>query len=116
MAKNKLTPSASDKIQGTSYKARYEENRRRRLEKHLKNQPNDEQAQEALKNISYRRQKPNVQGGWVAKHLRDTPIFKGVTGRKSLKRAAWVQSQINRGEAYGRALSYVRVEDKKKAA
>lgn len=105
--------SESQKAQATTYKGRYEANRRRKLESHLKRQPNDEQAQAALNNIAYRRKKPNTQGGWVAKHLRESPLFKGVTGRKSLKFCGWVKAQMNRGDALGRAQSFEQKKEQK---
>ncbi len=111
----KKNQSASDKIQASHYSGRYEANRRRKLESHLKRQPNDEQAQAALKNITYRRKKPNTQGGWVAKNLRETPLFKGVTGRKSLKFCGWVKAQMKRGEALGRAQSFEQKKQQKAA-
>lgn len=112
----KRNQSASDKAHASQYANRYEANRRRKLEAHLRKQPNDEQAQAALKNITYRRKKPGTQGGWVAKHLRETPLFKGVTGRKSLKYCGWVLAQMKRGEALGRAESFQERNQKQKKA
>ena len=58
---------------GKSYKAQYEaykgratKNRRRRLEKHLKENPEDTVAKEALNgNLAYRRKKPKSKLGWI---------------------------------------------------
>jgi hypothetical protein len=44
---------------------RYEKNRKRRLERHLKAYPEDAVAQAALGNIKYRRYTPNTKGGWA---------------------------------------------------
>lgn len=54
----------SDKAQYSAYKSqgRYAKNKRAKLERHLKKFPNDEQAQEALKNVSSdpKRKTPNT--------------------------------------------------------
>ena len=39
---------------------RFEKNKRRKIEKHLKKFPNDERAKNALKGISYSRKTPNA--------------------------------------------------------
>jgi len=51
----------------SSYKAagRYEKNRERNLKAHIKQYPEDENAQKALKSIKYRRKKPGAKQGWV---------------------------------------------------
>ena len=54
---------------------KYEKNRKRRLERHLKAYPDDACAQAALKNITYRRYTPKVVGGWIN---RKDPAFHGV--------------------------------------
>lgn len=61
--KGKLHRSASDTSQAKAYASRYADNRIARLERHLKRQPDDVQAQKALKraqngDVPYRRQKP----------------------------------------------------------
>ncbi len=45
--------------------SRYTTNRRRRLNKHLANNPNDTTALAAVGNITYRRRKPKSKSGWV---------------------------------------------------
>ena len=55
MAKGK-TSSKSNQEHYKNY--RYESNRKERLERLLKQQPNNEQLKAALSNIHYRRQKP----------------------------------------------------------
>ena len=59
---------ASKKNAYANYKAesRYEKNRRKRLERAIKQQPNNEQLKQALNSISYRRKKPNSKYGWVS--------------------------------------------------
>ena len=57
----KKTAREANKRAAKRYKdeGRYEKNRKRRLEKHIKNHEQDEQAKEALKKpIEYRRKKP----------------------------------------------------------
>jgi len=58
MAKGKKT-SKSNQEHFKSY--RYEENRKARLEKLAKEQPNNEQIQGALRNIHYRRRTPKAR-------------------------------------------------------
>jgi hypothetical protein len=53
------TSSKSDKAYHDSYKSKYEKNRVRRLNRHIKSHPNDSVAVKALGNAkSYRRQDP----------------------------------------------------------
>lgn len=54
---------------------KYEKNRKRRLERHLKKYPNDETAKKALGKIEYRRYKPHTRGGWID---RKDPAFQGL--------------------------------------
>lgn len=69
-----------------SYYARYksnkvwETNRKRKLERTLKAQPNNEQVKTALKSIVYRRQTPKTQM-WSATWIRTAKLFKEFTGR-----------------------------------
>lgn len=58
---NKKVTSPGQKLLYAAYKAtnRYDKNRKRRLDRHLKAHPNDKQAEKARKGvITYRRQKP----------------------------------------------------------
>lgn len=68
MAKAK-SQGASKKNARAAYKSenRYEKNRRKRLERVLKEQPNNEQVRDALKkpSLEYRRYKPKTKYGWV---------------------------------------------------
>ena len=72
-SKGKLKRSPSDAAYYKNYS--YETNRRKRLEKLAKEQPNNEQIQSALKNIHYRRKTPSKKLGWVDR--RDTRIVGG---------------------------------------
>ena len=70
----------------TAYYARYktsrtwEVNRKRRLERTLKEQPNNEQVKQALKNMVYRRRTPTNRV-WSASWIRVAKILKEFTGR-----------------------------------
>lgn len=68
--------------QASSYKAnkRWETNRKARLERTIKAQPNNEQAKLALKGMVYRRKTP-VTRVWSASWVRVAKIFKEFTGR-----------------------------------
>lgn len=75
MAKAKQQ-GAAKKNARAAYKSenRYEKNRRARLERALKKQPNNEQIKDALKNIKYRRYIPKNKYGWVSsKDVRFNP-------------------------------------------
>ena len=65
-----------------SYKVskRWESNRRKKLEKQLKLQPNNEQVKKAMSNIYYRRKTPVVRE-WSATTIRMAKIIKLFTGR-----------------------------------
>jgi hypothetical protein len=70
----------------TAYYARYktsrvwETNRKRRLERTLKAQPNNEQVKQALKGMVYRRKTPTNRP-WSASWVRVAKILKEFTGR-----------------------------------
>lgn len=70
----------------TAYYARYktsrvwESNRKRRLERALKAQPENEQIKRALKNMVYRRRTP-TNHVWSASWVRTAKIIKAFTGR-----------------------------------
>lgn len=68
--------------QASSYKAnkRWETNRKARLERTIKAQPNNEQAKLALKGMVYRRKTPTTRV-WSASWIRVAKIFKEFTGR-----------------------------------
>lgn len=67
--------------QAASYKAnkRWETNRKRRLERTLKEQPNNQQVKDALKAMVYRRKTPNVRE-WSASWIAKAKIIKMFTG------------------------------------
>ena len=56
--------------------SKYNKNRKRDLAKHIKQNPTDECAKTALKNVEYRRKKPNTKGGWVD---RKQEVYQGLT-------------------------------------
>lgn len=80
-----MAASKTSKSQ-TAYYARYkasrvwESNRKARLERALKAQPENEQIKRALKNIVYRRKTPNTRT-WSASWIRTAKIIKEFTGR-----------------------------------
>lgn len=66
----------------SNYKSskKWESNRKRKLERTLKAQPNNEQVKNALKDISYRRKTPNNRE-WSASWIKVAKIFKMFEGR-----------------------------------
>lgn len=93
--------SASDKAYYSSYN--YEAQRRKRLERHLKRQPNDEQAQTALKNIHHRGPRPsNNKGGWMTRSMMIFDFYDDKKGPKldnvSPKTLAWMRSIMKKAE------------------
>lgn len=64
------------------YKANkiWEVNRKRRLERALKDQPNNEQIKQALKGMVYRRKTPKTRV-WSASWIKLARLIKQVTGR-----------------------------------
>jgi IS30 family transposase len=66
----------------SSYKAssKWQSNRKRRLEKLLKTQPNNEQIKDALKNLKYRRKVPVGKSIWSHSNIRLARLFKLFTG------------------------------------
>ena len=74
--KNKSqTSTVSSKGSGTA-----EANRKQKLLKLLKQQPNNQQIQDALVNIKYRRKTPKTQE-WSKTDIRLAQLFKEFTGR-----------------------------------
>lgn len=59
---------------------RWESNRKRRLERVLKEQPNNEQVKQALKSMVYRRKTPNTSP-WTHSWIRTARLIKSITGR-----------------------------------
>ena len=80
MAKGKKVRSDSSKQYFNTYN--YEANRKRRLQKLAKEQPENEQIKNALKNIHYRRKKPINKLGWID---RSDPIFRDSDGKPDIK-------------------------------
>lgn len=82
-----MAKSASKSKQ--SYSANYKSsskwmsNRKRKLEKQLKLQPNNEQVKEALKNIKYRRKTPGDKSIWSKQNIAIAKLFKEVSGHAS---------------------------------
>lgn len=79
----------------TSYKAssQYEKNRRRDLQTHLKDHPNDEVAQKAVGSIKYRRKKPNAKNGWTfAAFKNESKEFRSTVRTKS-ESMFWAQAR-----------------------
>lgn len=58
----------------------WEVNRKRRLERALKAQPNNEQIKQALKGMVYRRKTPKTQV-WSSSWIKTAHLIKQVTGR-----------------------------------
>lgn len=76
------TSSKSKQNQYASYKSsnRMQTNRKRKLLKLLKQQPNNEQIKQALLNIKYRRKTPKTKE-WSKTDIKTAKLFKLVTGR-----------------------------------
>jgi IS30 family transposase len=66
----------------SSYKAhsKWQSNRKRKLEKLLKTQPNNEQIKHALKNLKYRRKVPGANSIWSKQNIQVAKLFKLFTG------------------------------------
>jgi hypothetical protein len=69
----------------SSYKSsnKWQSNRKRKLEKLLKTQPNNEQIKQALKNLKYRRKIPQGKSMWTKQNIQTAKLFKLFTGRAS---------------------------------
>lgn len=80
MARSSKSKSAEK--QSSVYKAnrRWETNRKRRLERALKTQPNNEQIKTALKQMVYRRKTP-VNRIWSASWIQAAKVIKLFTGK-----------------------------------
>ena len=62
---------------------RWATNRKIKLTRVLKQQPNNEQIKDALANIKYRRHTPNTKTVWSHDNIRVAKLFKEFTGRAS---------------------------------
>lgn len=82
-----MASSASKSRQAYSnlYKSstRWATNRKIKLTRVLKQQPNNEQVKDALANIKYRRHTPNGKTVWSHSNIRIAKLFKEFTGRAS---------------------------------
>lgn len=94
-------------------KATYNKNRKRDLNKHIKENPNDECAKKALGNVHYRRKKPNNKGGWID---RKSDAFQGLTKSQamSLARALKLAKKVTNELMYEK--NYKNINPKKKQA
>lgn len=79
------TVSKSKQVYATLYKSstRWATNRKIKLQRALKQQPNNEQIKDALANIKYRRHTPNGKTVWSHGNIRLAKLFKEFTGRAS---------------------------------
>jgi hypothetical protein len=79
------TVSKSKQAYSALYKSttRWATNRKIKLTRVLKQQPNNEQIKEALANIKYRRHTPNGKSVWSHSNIRVAKLFKEFTGRAS---------------------------------
>lgn len=82
-----MAKSASKSKQNYSalYKSsnRWKSNRERKLQKLLKEQPNNKQIELALKDVRYRRKTPGVNGSWSKTNIQIAKLFKLFTGKAS---------------------------------
>lgn len=57
-------------------KGSYTTNKKRKIEKHLKSHPNDNQSLQALKNVGpYSRKKPTSKLGWINESVRNASTY-----------------------------------------
>jgi hypothetical protein len=77
--------SKSKQAYSALYKSstRWATNRKIKLTRLLKQQPNNEQIKDALANIKYRRHTPNSKTVWSHGNIRLAKLFKEFTGRAS---------------------------------
>lgn len=77
--------SKSKQAYSALYKSstRWATNRKIKLTRLLKQQPNNEQIKEALGNIRYRRKTPTTKTVWSHTNIRLAKLFKEFTGRAS---------------------------------
>ena len=126
---SKLKPGAGRKAKFTSYamKGNFSKNAKRKLAKHLKAHPNDQQAVTALAGVASRkiRTKPVAKLGWVKESLRAAMAFvpylnsKGqVIVIKSVEHFSQVANTYSQPIPVTRsaAKAYARIKKKKKVA
>lgn len=80
MANNKRSKSAENYSAMYKSTKRQEKNRKTKLERQLKIQPNNEQVKQALKDIKYRRKTPTARE-WSATWITTAKIIKLFSGR-----------------------------------
>lgn len=61
--------------------SKWQSNRKRKLLKQLKLQPNNEQVKDALTNIKYRRKAPGQKAMWSKTNIQIAKLFKMFTGK-----------------------------------
>jgi hypothetical protein len=78
--------SKSKQAYSALYKSstRWATNRKIKLQRVLKQQPNNEQVKDALANIKYRRRTPTSKTVWSHGNIRLAKLFKEFTGRASV--------------------------------
>jgi hypothetical protein len=78
--------SKSKQAYSALYKSstRWATNRKIKLTRLLKQQPNNEQIKDALANIKYRRHTPTTKTVWSHNNIRLAKLFKEFTGRASV--------------------------------
>jgi hypothetical protein len=79
--------SKSKQAYSALYKSstRWATNRKIKLTRLLKQQPNNEQIKDALANIKYRRHTPSTKTVWSHSNIRLAKLFKEFTGRASVE-------------------------------
>ena len=79
------TSSKSKTAYYASYKSgnKWKSNRKKKLERLLKLQPNNQQIVDALKDINYRRKTPQGKSIWSKTNINIAKIFKQFTGKAS---------------------------------
>ena len=77
----------SKKAQHSAYKtsSRYAANKRRKLARHIKDQPNDECAKKALNNIALYRRKAPKTSAWSKSEIAITSLFRAAGDKKDYR-------------------------------
>jgi len=81
-----MAASKSKTSHYSNYKSssRWQSNRKRKLLKQLKLQPNNEQLKDALVNIKYRRKTPGQKAMWSKTNIQIAKLFKLFTGAANI--------------------------------
>lgn len=80
MASGKRSKTAEGNAASYKSSRRWETNRKRKLERTLKEQPNNEQIKAAMESMVYRRKTPTNQE-WSSTWIRTAKLFKEFTGK-----------------------------------